>query len=418
MIELLLVAVAIFGFALVSTRLDRSALTAPMVFTTVGLVVGREGLGWFDLDLEGEAVSILVEATLVLVLFTDAARMDLRALRRDAWLPGRLLGLGLPLSFLLGTGVALLIFPDLGLAGAALLAAVLSPTDAALGQAVVSDQRLPVRLRQGLNVESGLNDGIVLPVVSVCLALTAAEEGGLDTWGGFVLAQIGFGLLTGVGVGAAGGWLLERRSRDQRVDAVFRQLATLSLAAGAYAVSELSGGNGFIAAFTAGLVFGHVARHQGREIEDFTVDEGHLLSAITFTVFGALFAGSALTGVTWSTLVYAVLSLTAVRMLAVWIALWRTRTLVETRLFAGWFGPRGLASILFALLVVDELDGAPSQTIFVTATLTILFSVYAHGASANAWSGRLGRRLAQGDAGLPENQTHHGTGEMPTRWGR
>ena len=174
--ELLVIAAAIFGYALISERLAMSPITAPMVFTTVGLIVGPNALGWFDLELGGEEVSILVEATLVLVLFTDAIRIDLRALRQESWVPIRLLGIGLPLSLVLGTLLALVLLSDLTFLEAALVAAVLAPTDAALGQAVVSDQRLPVRIRQGLNVESGLNDGIVLPLVTVLLALAAAEE--------------------------------------------------------------------------------------------------------------------------------------------------------------------------------------------------------------------------------------------------
>ncbi len=414
MIELLLIAAVVYGFALVSTRLAMSPVTGPMVFTTFGLAVGSHGLGWFDLPLEGEGVSILVEATLVLVLFTDAVRIDLRQLRREAGLPVRLLGVGLPLTFVAGTAVAVLVFPELTLPEAALLAAVLAPTDAALGQAVVSDLRLPVRIRQALNVESGLNDGIVVPVVTVCLALAAAEAGGLEVWGGFVSRQLGFGLLIGIGSGLLAGVLLRRRSVAGQVEGVFRQLATLAIAAAAFAGAEALDGNGFIAAFTAGMAFGVVARDQCEGIQDFTEDEGQLLNAVTFTLFGAEFAGPALAHLSWEIVTYAVLSLTAIRMLPVLVALWRSGTLVETRLFAGWFGPRGLASILFALIVLDELDSPRADTIFVAATVTILLSVYAHGATASPWAGRLSRRLRA----APATQSEHAPApEMPTRWG-
>ncbi|WP_323793622.1 cation:proton antiporter, partial [Nocardioides sp.] len=345
MTEVLLIAAAIFGFALFSRGADRSMITAPMVFTAVGLAVGGEGLGLFDLDLEGEAASILVEATLVLVLFTDAARIDLTKLRDDAWLPGRLLGVGLPLMLVLGTLAALLVFPGLSWPEAALLAAVVAPTDAALGQAVVSDRRLPVRLRQGLNVESGLNDGVMVPVITVLLALAAVEAGGPDSWTGFVASQLGFGLGVGLVCGLGAGWLLERRSAGGAVDGVFRQLGALSIAAGAYAGAELLGGNGFVAAFVAGLVFGRVAQVSCNDIVDFTEDEGQLLTAATFFIFGALFAGSALTSLSWSALAYAALSLVVVRTLAVLLALLRSGALIRTRLFIGWFGPRGLASL-------------------------------------------------------------------------
>ena len=413
MIEVLLLALVVLGFSLFSAVAGRSFVTAPIVFTLVGIAVGSEGLGLFDLDLESEAVSVLVEATLVLVLFTDAVRIDLGALRRDAWLPGRLLGIGLPLMVVLGTGAALLVVPGLSLAEAALLAAVLAPTDAALGQAVVSDQRLPVRLRQGLNVESGLNDGIMVPVVTVLLALAVVEEGGPDDLAGFVARQLGFGLGAGLLCGLGAGWLLHRRYAAGAVDGVFRQLGVLSIAAAAYSGAELVDGNGFVAAFVAGLAFGRVARDSGEAVVDFTEDEGQLLTAATFLVFGALFAGSALASATWASLGYALVSLVVVRTLAVLVALWRSGTMLETRLFAGWFGPRGLASILFALLVLDEVGGEAGETIFVTATVTILVSVVAHGVTANAWTARLASRLAGAGKDQPETSASE---EMPSRW--
>ena len=412
MTELLVVATAVYGFALVSGRLSLSPITAPMVFTSVGLVVGDAGLGWFDLGLEGEAVSILVEATLVLVLFTDAIRIDLRKLRTESRFPVRLLGIGLPLTLLLGTGAAWLLFPTLTLTEAALLAAVLTPTDAALGQAVVSDRRLPVRLRQGLNVESGLNDGLMVPVVTVALALAASEAGGTGGWGELVARQIGFGLLCGVSMGAIGGRVLHVRAVADRVEGVYRQLATIALAAGAFASADLLGGNGFIAAFTAGLAFGHLAREQCSGIQDFTEDEGELLSALTFIIFGAVLAGPALASVSWQILGYAALSLTVVRIAPVVLALTGTRTLIETRFFAGWFGPRGLASILFALIVLEQLDSPQTDLIFDTAIWTVLVSVFVHGLTASIWVTHLSARLGTAPTTQPELAP---APEMPTR---
>ena len=403
MSELLIISVVIFGFALVSGRLSLSPVTAPMVFTAVGVLLGVVGGPWFHLDLENEAVSLLVEVTLVLVLFTDAVRIDLRKLRSQILLPARLLGIGLPLTIALGTLAAAALFGGLTIVEAALIAAILAPTDAALGQAVVSDKRLPVRIRQGLNVESGLNDGIMVPIVTVFLAIAATETGGASrNWGLFAAQQIGFGLLAGAIAGVLGGWLLHRFASAGFVDGIYRQLATIAIAVAAFTSAGVMGGNGFIAAFVAGLAFSHVAREQCKNVQDFTEDEGELLGSITFLVFGAVLAAPVLGALTWQIALYVVLSLTVVRMLPVLIALTGSHTRFETRLFMGWFGPRGLASILFALLVFEQLSGTVAETVFTVAVWTILVSVFAHGMTASPWTSRLARRLGDAPASAPE----------------
>lgn len=414
MIEVLIISATIFGFALVSKRLAMSPITGPMVFTTVGLLVGSAGVGWFGMSLDGEALSIIVEATLVLVLFTDAIRINITTLRKDVSIPIRLLGVGLPLTLIAGTVAAALIFPGLSWAEALLLAAVLTPTDAALGQAVVSDTRLPARVRQSLNVESGLNDGIMVPVVTVAIALAATEGGGSRNWGAFAVEQIGFGVVCGVAAGALGGMVLDRFASAGRIEGVYRQLATIAVAAVAYAAAQSVGGNGFVAAFTAGMAFGVVARGQCSDVQDFTQDEGDLLTAITFILFGAVIAGPLVGEMTWPIAGFVVLSLSVVRMLPVALALLGSGTLWQTRLFIGWFGPRGLASILFALLVVEEIDTANAEMIFTIATWTVLVSVYAHGLSASPWAARLGARLSQMPKDQPENMP---TPAHPTRRG-
>jgi NhaP-type Na+/H+ or K+/H+ antiporter len=414
MVELFLIAVAVFGYSLISGRLAMSPITAPLAFTAFGLFVGAAGLQLFELKIEGEAVTILIEATLVLVLFTDAVRIDLPTLRRESMVPTRLLGIGLPLTFAAGTGAALLLFPHFSVADAALLAAVLTPTDAALGQAVVSDRRLPARLRQGLNVESGLNDGIMVPVVTVCIGLAGreAEVAGFGDLGTFIAQEVGFGLLAGIAAGALGGWLLKTRVAAGTVEGLYRQLAPLALAIAAYAGANLLQGNGFIAAFVAGLTFGVVARDQCEGVQDFTEDEGELLAVITFTVFGAVLVGPLIDDVTWQTFAYAAASLTVVRMVPVLLATVGSGVLLESRLFLGWFGPRGLASILFGLLVLEELGTNVADEIYLVAMFTVLASVIAHGLTASPWTTRLSARIPPDDTSMPENEPVH---EFPTR---
>ena len=404
MTEILIVALAVFGYAMISERLSMSPITAPMVFTTIGLVLGAGGLGWFDLDLEGESVAILVEATLVLVLFVDAVRIDLRALGHESGVPTRLLGISLPLTIVAGTGLALLLFGEFNVAEAALLAAVLAPTDAALGQAVVSDKRLPVRVRQSLSVESGLNDGIVIPIVTVLIAIAAAEAGAITNSkvGTFVARQIGFGLLAGVVIGLVCGWLIYQRASKHQIEAVYRQLATIAVAASAFAAASLLDGNGFIAAFVAGLAFGHIAPSQCKDVIDFTEDEGELLTAVTFLTFGAVLVGPLLDDLTWQIALYAVGSLTVVRMVPTALSMIGSGSQFETRLFAGWFGPRGLASILFALVVLEEHHTEATEQVFTIVMWTVLLSIFAHGITASPWAGRLARGLSSGPADTAE----------------
>ncbi len=409
--ELLTLAIVVFGYALVSHRVERLAITGPMVMVAVGLAIGEGGLGWLDLGLETEFVSVLAEATLVLVLFSDATRIDLRRLRANVGIPARMLGFGLPLTVVVGTLAALALFDDLRFWEAALLAAILAPTDAALGAAVVTDDRLPVRIRQSLNVESGLNDGLAVPVVTVMLALAAAEEQG-DTaeWIEFIARQIGFGLVIGIAAGSVGGLLLDGFVSRGWVDGALRQISTLAIAVAAFAGAEQIEGNGFVAAFVAGLAFGAVARAHCPHVQDFVEDEGELLTLLTFLVFGAVIAGPRLDELTWQIAVYTVLSLTVVRMVPVAASLLGAGLRHETVAFFGWFGPRGLASVVFGILVVEEVDLTGGDEIFLVMAWTVLASVFLHGVTARPWAAGLASRLSGMAAEAPEMVE---MGEMP-----
>ena len=415
MTDLAIVAAVVVSYALVSKRLETTVVTAPIVFVTLGVIMGPAGLDLIELGLDEGSVRILAEATLVLLLFTDAIRIDIVRLRRHVDLPGRLLGIGLPLTVVLGAAVALLVFDDLNLWEAALLAAILSPTDAALGQAVVTNPRVPERIRQGLNVESGLNDGLMLPLITLFVALAAAGVN-IETpgyWVEFVLEQIGFGVAIGAAVGAGGGWLLDRFATRGWVDGVYRQLGTLAIGVGAFAIAEQIDGNGFVAAFVAGLAFGAVARDHCEGAYDFAEDEGQLLALLTFFFFGAAIAGPALEELTWSIFLYAVLSLTVVRMVPVAIALIGTSFHRPSVLFLGWFGPRGLASILFGLFVLERAELPVADELIRVVTITVVLSVVAHGLTAAPASARFGDWFERhATAQMPEAAVVE---EFPTR---
>jgi NhaP-type Na+/H+ or K+/H+ antiporter len=392
-----IVATAIVVFALVSARLEAGVVTAPMVFTALGYLLGAGLLGLGSHKDEAAFIHVIAQITLVLVLFADASRIDLALLRRQHDLPVRMLGLGMPLTIAAGMGIGVLLFGELGLVGAAVLATMLAPTDAALGQAVVSGERLPVRIRQALNVESGLNDGIALPVllIFVSLAGAAGDASAPTSLLKFTALQVTLGPLVGIAVGVAGGWLLQRSERAGWVTGPFLRLAALALAILCFALAELVHGNGFIAAFVGGLAFGNVAKRICPTVHAFAETEGQLLTILTFLIFGAVLLPVGLKHLDWRTALYAALSLTAVRMIPVAISLAGKRLRWQTVAFLGWFGPRGLASILFALLVLGNASFQGRDLVLSVTVIAVLFSIFAHGITAGPLAGWYVRRLAK-----------------------
>ena len=378
------IAVALLAFAAISGRLEGTPITPAMLFVAVGLLAGSEALGLIELSPHGEPVKLLAEATLTVVLFADASRIDLRTLRREIAFPVRLLGIGLPLTLVAGLVVAIALFADLAWPEALLLAVILAPTDAALGQAVVTLPRLPSRIRQGLNVESGLNDGICVPLFFIALAIAEAEAGAIGDGAAarLVAEQIGFGLVAGAVAGAGAAAVVIAAQRHANVDAAWLQIAPVAGAVLAYAVAAPIGGSGFIAAFVGGMVFGGLLRGRAEQVGYLLEESGALLGAITFVVFGAVLLGPALGHLTLTIATYAVLSLTLVRMLPVALALLGTGARAPTVGFVGWFGPRGLASIVFAVMLEEGSDLPHEETILLTVYATVGLSVLLHGLTA------------------------------------
>jgi NhaP-type Na+/H+ or K+/H+ antiporter len=318
-------------------------------------------------------------------------------LRRNLGLPERLLLLGLPLTVVLGLAAALLLFPGLGLVAAALLATMLAPTDAALGKAVVANTAVPAPIREALNVESGLNDGICVPLLLALLA-TSAEEAQAGISVGLVARHFAEALGIGAAVGLALAWLAAAAMRLSVVrgwlDDTWRQLPVIALALTSFALAQALGGSGFIACFVGGLLAGALARRRKHEELLAAEGAGDLLSLLTWVVFGALVVGQGLDRLSWPVIAYAVLSLTLIRMLPVWLALAGTKLRPAEKLFVGWFGPRGLASVVFAVLVLDA-DVPGSETLIATVACTVVLSILLHGLSANPLAARLaGSRLA------------------------
>jgi NhaP-type Na+/H+ or K+/H+ antiporter len=406
------VALAICLFAAFSRKAEHSPLTPPMFFLAVGVFLGGAGLGW--IHVEREALHVLAELTLVLVLFTDAARIDLTCLRREGSLPARLLGIGLPLTIGLGAAVAVAVFPELGWVEALLLASILAPTDAALGQAVVSSPLVPVRIRQSLNAESGLNDGIVLPVVLVLASLAGAREASGDAsyWLRFAALAVTLGPLVGGAVGFIGGRIVAWGTESGWINDVFQRLAGLGLAMLAFGAAELVGGNGFIAAFVAGLTLGNTARGVCACLYEFGEAEGQLLTLLVFLAFGAAMVPEAMPYFTGGALLYALLSLTIVRMVPVGLSLLATGLRPTSIAFLGWFGPRGLASILFALLVVEEDRLETGPFLVAIVVLTVVASTVLHGLTSYPLARRYGEHAAAMEATQAEQKE---VPELPVR---
>ncbi|MDH3635946.1 MAG: cation:proton antiporter [Gammaproteobacteria bacterium] len=414
--SLAIIAGGLLLFSLISGRLRDTIITAPLVFVGFGLVVGSSGVGVAHIDPGHGMIHFIAECTLILVLFTDAARIKLGDVRIDHNLPQRMLVLGLPLTMLCGALVAVWLFPAFSLWEAALLAALLAPTDAALGQSVVSAKAVPARIRQAINIESGLNDGIALPAVLLFASLAGAAHGtqnDASMWVQFGLMQLVLGPIVGIIIGATGAVALDRAVVCGWMGDSYQGIAILALAILIYVAAELIGGNGFIAVFIGGMVFGNRLQNACTFLFEFMETEGQLLMLITFLIFGAVMLPQALEHAGVEHLVYALLSLTVVRMLPILLSLIATGVRLPTQLFLGWFGPRGLASVLFLLLIIEESDLPQRDEIFTVTVLTVTLSALLHGVSAaplaNAYA-----RLA---AGMGECEENMPAVEIPLREG-
>lgn len=406
---LVIVALLIFVYGTLAVKLGRWSITMPMIFMTAGFLLGPGCAGLLPISLEAEGMKTLTEVTLAVLLFADASTLDLRQLRHDPGLPARLLGVGMPLTMLLGTALFFGLLPNEGIAFAALLAIILAPTDAALGLPIFNDPKVPVRIRRALNVESGLNDGIATPFVLLFLSLATASEAHAahDGWLLKALLEIFLALLAGLLVGAGGGWLLTKTAARGWSSGISQQIAIFGLALAAFFGSLMIDGNGFIAAFSGGIIFSAATGSRFSEPAEFTENTGAMLSLLVWGIFGGLAVPKAIFHAgDWRPFACAVLSLTAVRMLPVALAMSRTGLRTDTIALMGWFGPRGLASVVFTLLAFMTLReaGRPIELLVSTATWTIMLSVLTHGLSAKPLSAWYARRLAKAGAPLPELQ--------------
>lgn len=388
-------ALLILGYGLFSKKAEDSIITAPMVFVIIGLLVS-----FFDMELLREGpkatfVKPLMEFTLLLVLFIDGSTIHLKSLKKDKSLPTRLLGIGLPLTMIMGALIAIPMFPEIRPLILILMAFILSPTDAALGQAVVTGEQVPRRIRQTINVESGLNDGIGLPPILVCIALLSGSAGeGFDGeyWLAFVAKQFIYGPVIGGAVGWIGGKLVEWACRKGMMANVYQMLASVSIAVLSFWCAEYLGGNGFIAAFVAGMLLGVRNDHIRERMKEFGEAGSQIMILFIFLLVGMILVPISYPLWDWRALGYAILSLTVVRMLPVAISLFKSGLDIKTIWFIGWFGPRGIASVLYMLMAVIALGMDGYEKIVSIITLTVVLSIFLHGVSAVPLSGIFKRK--------------------------
>ncbi len=381
-------ALAVLGYAVLSRRLGTTMVTAPIFFVVVGLLAGPV-LGLVEFTEWDDLFIALLTAALVMVLFADASSLNIRRWTREPSLSGRLLGIGMPLTIVAGTIVALVLVPGIQLWQAALVGVILAPTDAALGQAVVANPRVPAVVRNALNVESGLNDGLALPFVTILLAIGQVSSGmetdlhAVET----LVVALGGSTVIGLVAGLAGGMAIRAAAARGLIDERWLSVALTSLAIATFSIADGFEASGFLAVWVAGLCAGTVARgHLDDDAFHLPEQLADVLAAVGFLLLGAGLLIPVLVRATPETVLYAALSLTVVRMIPVAIATLRTGLAVPTVAYIGWFGPRGLASIVFASVVVQA--AVPGATAIADVVLlTVVLSLVAHGASA-AWGAR------------------------------
>lgn len=385
---------AFIVYSLVTRLIDRSLLTLPIIFMCLGYGLSEQLRTAVPPEVMHEGKRLLAEITLVLVLFSDASHVRFSQLKQSWSLPARMLLIGLPLSIGLGTLVTWLVSPEGGIAMALLTAAVLTPTDAALGQSVVTSANVPEKLSETINVESGLNDGLVLPFVLLAATLATAGMANAATDGLALKAmlQIVLGPLAGIFTGWAVARLMDVAQARRLIAASAEGVVFFAAAFAAYVLATVIGGNGFIAAFVAGMIFGNTYKHNIGFVREFMEGAGLILTMSSFLVFGAVLLPEGLAHASMKTLLIAVLFLTVVRVGAIWLSLLGSGLKTREKLFLGWFGPRGLASILFTLVILDAFEFANEAELLACVSMTVALSILVHGLSSTPlarWIGRV-----------------------------
>lgn len=384
--NLLILALSIFLYSLFAKRIEKTALSGPFLALIIGVVFGPLMMNLFDTQVKGEEYKLIAELALALVLFTDASKTNLKVLEHNSSLPSRLLLIGLPLSIIFGVLAGFLLFKGYSWIEVGILATMLAPTDAALGKAVVTNPGVPSKIRETLNVESGLNDGICVPVLFLLIAFFTMRAGGGPSfpYGLILLAkEIGIGLIAGLAITYGGNWLIHYAEKRKWLSESWNTMIMVTLAFSCFTVAQIAGGSGFIACFVGGFLFGVMNKKFTftKKLVESAEGSGDTLSLVTWLIFGSMVVPAILPTITWEVIVYAIMSLTLIRIVPVMLSLMHTGISRKEELFMGWFGPRGLASIVFGIMVFD-IPLPHNETIVTTVACTIVLSIILHGFTA------------------------------------
>ncbi len=377
--------IALFAclYSAAAGRIERTPINGALVFVAFGFACGPFGFGLISGERDVAGLRLIAELALALVLFSEATKADLKVIFRTLQMPRRLVFLALPLVILLGFVLGLVVLDGFSLLGLAILATILAPTDAALGKAVITNKQVPADIREGLNFESGLNDGICVPIFLALLALVggAADAGFTDNTVKLIVQEIGIGAVVGLLVSYVAALTLRFCHRRGWFTDSWMQVSVVAAALACSSFAMAMHGSGFIGAFVGGLLFGYLTDEAKHELILAAEGTADALTMVTWIIFGVGVVGQVAGAFSPQILLYAVLSLTVIRIVPVLIALQPLRLTMRDRLFVGWFGPRGLATVVFSMMVLQS-QLPEAELLVVTAACTVLLSVILHGLSA------------------------------------
>jgi NhaP-type Na+/H+ or K+/H+ antiporter len=381
--------------ALVSGLAHRSFLSLTAVFVLAGFVLGDGGLEVLELDPESEFVEDLATVALIVLLFRDGLEVDTEMLQRAWVLPARKLVVAMPITGAL-VALAAHLLTNLSWTESFLVGALLSPTDPVLSSSVVTNPRVPALVRHSLNLESGMNDGLALPaVLAFSAALAAGDEG--FVWYEFVLQDITLGLVFGLLCGFVASWLMPRQRTTLAggIPPHHKALYALGVAFATYAVTVAPpAGNGFIAVFVCAITLGIRRPDVGEYFKQRADDIVEIVKLGIFVVFGALLTVDGLFGDGWAAVAIMACTLLLARPIAIWIALAGTGLDAATKGFMAWFGPKGVATMAFSLLVLGRAI-EEGERIFNIAALAVFCSILAHGLTDTPGAEWIARRTAE-----------------------